>query len=70
MNLLLEVSGKSKQEECENSQLEIYLDNEVQTPFLLQKLQRSLKTTSEGESVLDCISPENIHALAVTRDIR
>lgn len=45
MNLLLEVSGKSKQEECDNSQLEYYLDYEVETPLLLQKLQRSLKAT-------------------------
>lgn len=70
MNILVEVSGKLKQEECENSQLEFYLDNEVEIPFLLQKVQRPLKTTSGGESVSVCISPENAHAQSVPRDIR
>lgn len=70
MNFLLEVSGKSKQEECENSQMEFHLDKEVLTPFLLQMLQRSLKTKSDGEPVSDCISHEHMCAQAVTRDIR
>lgn len=66
--------GKSVKEikagRIENSHSEFYLDKEVENPFLLQKVQRSLETTSDGESVSVCFSPENTHAQAVPRDIR
>jgi len=65
MNILVEMSGKLRQEQCKNCQLEFYLDKEV----LWQQMQGSLKT-SNCESVSVCISPENMFAQGVPRNIR
>lgn len=55
LGILVEESGKLKQEEGENSPLEFYLDTEMGKPFILEKGAEVLKITSDAELVSVCV---------------
>lgn len=70
MNILVEESGELKQEECENSQLKFYLDNEMQNPFVLEKDAEVFKDHKRCRISFSLHSPENTYAQGVARVVR